>query len=85
MKTKLALAGAAVSALLLLGATPADAAGGKGTSYCSNAGRPDGVVTDDFDSYDNPGELVSALAPLRGDPGWGWGIQAVCNPKRFAG
>jgi hypothetical protein len=84
MKTKLALAGAAVSALFLLGATPADAAGGKGTSYCSNAGRPDGVVTD-FASYDNPGELVSALAPLQGVPGWGWGIQGVCNPKWFSG
>jgi hypothetical protein len=75
-----------LTALLLLEATgPASAAGGGGTSFCSHATKPDGVlVIGDLSTYANPGEFVTALAPLPGNPGSGWGVQNVCNPNRFA-
>jgi hypothetical protein len=62
----------------------ANGAGGGGQSFCSNSGKPDGVVVvGDLSTYNNAGELVSALAPLPGDPGTGWNVQSVCNPNRF--
>jgi hypothetical protein len=76
---------AGFTALLLIQAGQAFAAGGRGSSYCSIATKPDGVVViGDLSTYDNPGEFVTALAPLPGDPGSGWGVQHVCNPNRFA-
>lgn len=81
---KLVISLAASSVLLLHAAGGAAAAGGGGTSYCSNATKPDGVmVFGDFSTYSNPGEVVSALAPLPGDRGTGWGIQHTCNPHLF--
>lgn len=72
---------------MLVAAAPAAlAAGGQGRSYCSLSSKPDGhVVVGDLSTYSNAGELVSALAPLPGDRGSGWGIQNVCNPNRFSG
>jgi hypothetical protein len=77
---------AGLTALLLLQATgEAFAAGGGGASYCSISSKPDGVVViGDLSTYANPGEFVTALAPLPGNPGSGWGVQHVCNPNRFA-
>lgn len=78
------VAGAAVWACL----PTAWASGGNGSSYCSNGGKPDGVVDveavqgGDIGTVDNPGEFVTALAPLPGLQGSGWGIQNFCNPRR---
>ena len=64
--------------------TTATAAGGNGTSFCSGSSAPDGyIVIGDLGTYNNAGEFVSALAPLPGDPGFGWNVQSVCNPNRF--
>ena len=70
--------------VLGLGALPADADGGNGASYCSISSKPDGfIVLGDISTYDNAGEFVTSLAPLQGDPGYGWNVQSVCNPNRF--
>jgi hypothetical protein len=62
----------------------AQGAGGGGTSVCSGSGKPDGyVVVGDLSTYNSAGELVSELAPVRGDQGFGWNVQGVCNPNRF--
>jgi hypothetical protein len=81
---KLLISGVLATVLLLQAVGPASAAGGGGKSYCSNAAGPDGVlVVDDLATYSNPGELISALAPLPGNPGSGWNVQGICNPHRF--
>ena len=76
---------AVLTGSVLLAAAPAAlAAGGGGQSYCSLSTRPDGhLIVGDLSTYSNAGEFVSALAPLPGDRGSGWGIQNVCNPNRF--
>jgi hypothetical protein len=78
-----------VAGVALWGWIPsASAADGNGASYCSNAGKPDGVVDveavqrGDLSTVNNPGEFVTALAPLPGSQGSGWGIQNYCNPRR---
>jgi hypothetical protein len=85
MKRTLTVAGLIACATFALGVPAASAAGGNGTSFCSFSGKPDFHIDfGDLSTYANPGELVSAFAPLPGNPGSGWGIQSVCNPNRFA-
>jgi hypothetical protein len=81
---KLITATLIASSVIAVAAASAQAAGGNGASYCSNASAPDGeIVVDDLTTYDNPGEFVSALSPWPGDKGVGWNVQSVCNPNRF--
>ena len=79
---KLIIAMLASAAVPLVGSATAQAAGGNGTSFCSNSGAPDGVmIVGDVSTYSNAGEVVSAQAPLPGDRGSGWGVQYFCNPN----
>jgi hypothetical protein len=80
----LTVAGAVACATLAVGAPAASAAGGNGQSFCSFSSKPDfQIVEGDLSTYANPGEFVSAFAPLPGAPGSAWGIQGVCNPHSF--
>jgi hypothetical protein len=40
------------------------------------------VQSGDLSTVANPGEFVTALAPLPGSRGSGWGIQNICSPRR---
>jgi hypothetical protein len=88
MNTKSLVTGVLAGVALWVCMPSAWAAGGNGTSYCSNASAPDGVVDveavqrGDISTVNNPGEFVTALAPLPGSQGSGWGIQSFCSPRR---
>jgi hypothetical protein len=88
MNTRTLVAGLVTGAALWAGVPSALGASGNAASYCSNAGKPDGVVdveavqSGDLSTVANPGEFVTALAPLPGSRGSGWGIQNICSPRR---
>ena len=75
----LALAGS-----VTLPAASASADGGRGNSYCSNAGPPEaefaGDISDD-QTYGNAGEVVSWFSQQGIKPGpWGAEVTAFCDP-----
>ena len=83
---------AIVAGVVLVGvlgsAGAADAAGSKGKSYCSGASAPDGEVNpEDPTTWNNPGEIVSFVAPnqaVRGGPDSVGAVAQFCNPNVFS-
>lgn len=89
MRNKLVATVAAVALGAFAFAAPAGAAGGKGQSPCSFSGQPDGIVSEDPDTWDNPGEAFSFFAPqnvnVQAGAIPGQLVKAFCDPKAQVG
>lgn len=84
---------AALVAVPLIERRPAEAAGGNGASYCSNATGPQSGAqpfpAGPYGTFSNPGQVVSNLVGLLWGPGVGAPARepglftrTVCNPSR---
>ena len=82
MRRKFAATAAAVALGAFAFAAPAGAAktGQPGSSYCSGSHMPDGIVTEELASWDNPGEAISFFSKLGEASKPGQLVKSICNP-----
>ena len=84
-KVMAGLAGAAMLTALMAGAASAQKEGPVGESFCSGATGPDGVVDpSDVSTWNNPGEIISFVAPnqlVGGSPDAVGVVATYCNPN----